>query len=449
MVETDSSDIQVMGEAPSRDRPISQKGMLFRSVLGVALEYFDFTIFATFAPFFAHQYFVQGEPGTETLSALAVFAVGFLMRPVGSVFMGGLADRHGRKAAMVLAISLTAAASLVIAFTPTFEQIGYLAPVILLIARLVQGFGHGGESTSAYTFVSEISPANRRGLYGSAYPAALILGVMSATLLGALLTTFMSETTMEAWGWRIPFLIGGVLGLVALIVRRDLEEPEAFKKVGGESASGPEGPQQSRDRYSWKAVWQQRRSLIRMFALVMTVTMGFYTWGVGATTYAISAKGAEASTAFWAGLIGQTAFLVALPLWGMFSDRFGRRINFMIAAGGLAILTFPLRGALGSELWQLAIPMAIGLVLVAAAHSVDAAFFGELFTTSVRGRAIALPLALGVALFGGTAPYLNQWTTARGTAWWFAVYTIVVCIVTFVAAATSKEVAGRDFVDDD
>lgn len=432
----------VPGRSRTR-RPVSRRGMLWRSAAGVALEYYEFTVFATFAPFFAGQFFVSGDSSTAVLSALAVFAIGFAIRPVGGILIGWFADRVGRKPSLIVAMLASATGSLVVGLTPTYASVGVAAAVILTCARLLQGLGHGAESASAYVYMAEIAKPQRRGFYSSIEPVALILGVISATLLGALLTTILSTEEMNAWGWRIPFLLGGAAAVFALWLRRDLDEPEPFKQAR-KAPAAESGPATTENTST--ALWKQRRNMIRVFFLISGVTVSFYTWGVGATSHAISAKGADPSVALWVGLAAQIVFLISLPLWGRFSDRFARRrLNYMIASLALIVLAFPLEAMTGPSAWQIFVPNAVALACLGAAMAVNVAYYCELFPTAIRARCIGIPLSLSTALFGGTAPYLNAWLVDRGAGWLFLVYTMLLCLATFIASATGPEVAGRSF----
>lgn len=423
-------------------RPVSRRGMLVRTIVGVAFEYYDFVVFATFVPFFSHQIFVQGDAAAATLSALAVFAVGFVARPLGALVLGWMADRAGRKVAMMTAMSMTAAMSLIIGFLPTYADIGVASALILTIARIIQGFGHGGEATSAYAFVAETAPRAKRGKYSSLYPMAQMSGILAATLLGAVLTSTLSQAAMSSWGWRVPFWIGAALGLFALILRRDLRESDAYV------SSQAQTPRMSLGEYS-RTVWQHRGSVFRVLALTSGMTVAYYTWAVNATSYAISSKGAPSSRALWAGVVAQVIYLAVLPLWGRFSDRFGRQRNYMISGLGLACVAIPLMALLGAETWRIILPVAIALAILGAATSAEAAFVAELVPTRVRATALALPMSGAVALFGGTAPYLNTWLSGLGKGWIFIAYAMVMALVTFVAAATSPKVSGREFSDDE
>lgn len=419
-------------------KTISRRGMLIRTIVGVTFEYYDFVIFATMIPFFAHHFFPDSDPTAAALSALVVFAVGFVARPFGAVLLGWLADRIGRKAVMVASMLLIASSSLLIAVLPTFETIGIAAAFALTAARLIQGFAYGGEAMSAYAFVAESAPKEKRGLYSSLYPFAQMSGILLATLFGAVLTTVLSAESMDQWGWRIPFFVGAVFGLFALVLRRDLQESEAFENARQEQ------PHLDASSYV-RIIWQYRGSVARIFFLTAGMAVCYYTWAVNATAYSISSHGASPTTAFWVGVVAQVIYLCALPFWGAFSDRFGRHRNYMIAGGGLALVSAPLMSLLGPSAWQMLIPMTIGLLLLGAATSAEAAYMSELVPTRVRATALAIPLSIAVGAFGGTAPYLNTWLTSTGNAWIFIVYVVVMASITFIAALTSPRVTGRDF----
>ena len=421
---------------------VGKAGSLIRTVLGIAFEYYDFTVFAIFAPFFASQFFVKGDQVAATLSALLVFAVGFAFRPLGALFFGWYADRKGRKGAMVLAMTVTASGSLLIGLSPTHAAIGTLAAVLLAVARILQGFGHGGESAGAYSYISEVSPPQRRGLWASMIPVALMIGIFMATLLGATLTTVLDSEAMADWGWRVPFIVGALLGFFALWLRRGLTESEAFEKA-----------KEQRDSDStalgfFGGMWTQRSNILRVIALTSGVTVAFYTWGVNAPAYAISTQGADSHVALWAGLIAQVVYILALPLWGALSDRWGRRPNFIVFGITMAALAFPLTWVMGGEGWRITISMAIALTMISAAMSIDPAYFAELFPTRVRASGLAFPYAMGIAFFGGTAPYLHTWMADRGTEWMFTAYSILLFLVTVFAATRSPETVGKDLVDD-
>jgi MHS family alpha-ketoglutarate permease-like MFS transporter len=395
--------------------------------IGNALEWYDWTVYAVFAPFFADQFFNSDDPSSAVLSTLVVFAVGFVVRPLGGLFFGRLADRRGRRYAMVLSMTVTAAGSLVIAVAPTYSSIGVAASALLLVGRLTQGFGLGGEIGVSYTFLAEAAPPARRGLWSSSLYVAVTTGTVAATLQGAILSGLLDHDDMAEWGWRIPFVIGALLGFYALRLRRRL--PETMTR-----------PTQS---HSLREIWRHRRAAARIIGLVMGGTVAFYTWSVAAPGYAITVKHLEPSSALWAGVVANLVFIAMLPVFGALSDRFGRKPNVLVFAVGTALVTVPLNAIIQDQAWQLAIAMSVALTLHAAISSIVPALFAELLPGHVRAAGIGFPYSVGVALFGGTAPFVQTWLADQGQAWLFQAYTIVLLAATAITILLTPEHRGR------
>ncbi|MVU81178.1 MFS transporter [Nocardia sp. ET3-3] len=422
----------------------SSRGAMIRTVLGIVLEYYDFAVFGIFTPFFAKQFFGGVGAIGATLSALTVFAVGFVFRPAGSIFFGWLADRRGRKAAMVIAMTVTAVGSLIIGITPTTATLGMAAVVILIVARILQGFGYGGENAAAYSYSAEIAPAKRRGLWMSFNGMALILGIMTATAIGAVLTTVLTTAQLESWGWRIPFIIGGFTGMFGLYLRRTLHESEAFTdhvsntvEVRAETQATP----------MFKDLWIYRSSILRVLVMTAGITVTFYSWVVHGATNAIVSYGVDKRSAFIVALVSQALYVIATPFWGRFSDRFGRRANFLVYGISTAVFAFPALWLMGSQWWQMFIVMSISLVLLSAATAANTAFYAELFPTAVRSRGVAIPYGLGIAVFGGTAPLLDTWLHSIGLSQVFTIYALVMALGAALAAWYSPETVGRSLHD--
>jgi MHS family alpha-ketoglutarate permease-like MFS transporter len=402
--------------------------------IGNALEWFDWTVYAIFAPFFAAQFFDPQEPLSALLATLAVFAVGFLMRPLGGLFFGWLADRHGRRRAMTLAMMVTAAGSLVIGLAPTYAAVGVAASLVLLLARLAQGFGLGGEIGGSHTYLAEMAPPHRRGLWSSSMYVAVTSGVLAATLLAAALTSLLGEDAVRSWGWRLPFLLGGALGVYAIHLRRSLTESPAYTREQADDDA--ERPSLAR------AMWQNRAAALRVIGLTVGGTVAYYTWAVSATGYAISVKGVDPQEALWAGVAANLVYIVALPVWGALSDRWGRRPNVIVFAVGLGVLSFPLNWMIQGEAWQLGVAMAIALVVHASVTSIVPALMAEQFPTRVRACGFAFPYSIAVALTGGTAPYLQTYLAGRGLSALFIGYSIALLAVTLATVFTLRETKG-------
>lgn len=420
--------------APPEQTPELDRARSLRAaVSGNILEWFDWTLYAIFSTYLASNFFDDSDPTSALLSTLAVFAVGFVARPFGGLVFGRLADRKGRKFTMVLTMCLMAVASLAIALIPSYESIGVWASFALLIARLTQGLAHGGEAGVSYTYVGEISPRDRRGLWGSSVFTAVTFGVMLATLVAALLTGILGKDDMSRYGWRIAFAIGAVLGLYALFLRRAASESPHFEENSDSSASAPP---------------IARKDIVKIGVLILMLSAGqnaaYYTWATFASAYAISAKGMDPNGAFIASLLAQLVVLALLPLSGHLSDKYGRRT--MAAAFGIsgAVLVLPIAAILTAQPWTLFVTQAMGLAVWCCASAMYPALMSELVPTRARAMGVGFATSLSVAIFGGTAPYLNTWLTSRDLGWVFSVYVGALCLLSLVAALIMKETKGID-----
>ncbi|MFE4498503.1 MFS transporter [Rhodococcus sp. NPDC056743] len=407
--------------------------------MGNALEWFDWAVFAIFAVYFSNQFFHSENQVSNLLSTMAVFAVGFVMRPLGGLFFGLIADRRGRKFVMVLTMCIVASASLLIAVAPTYGQIGAFASLWLLVARCLQGLAHGGEMGGSYTYIAEIARPNNRALWGSTVVMSTVAGTVLATLLGAVLRTGIDSSAMSDWGWRIPFFIGGLLGFFALYLRRGLEESDTFEE---QAASNKDSVSGSSARDALRDIWSQRGSILRVVALVGGTSVFSYTWSVNAPAYAISFHGVDDRLAMWAGVVANLVFIAALPLAAKLADRVGRRFNNFVWGIGVALLAFPLSGMLNGSAVTLVSAMALALVLQSFAASTQVAWFSELFTTKSRAAGVGIAVSIAAALFGGTAPYLNSWLTARGTPDMFTWYVVALALCVVVATYFTPETKG-------
>lgn len=423
----------------SAPQPVKARA-IFAVNMGNALEWFDWTVFAIFAVYFSNQFFNSESEVSNLLSTMAVFAVGFVMRPLGGLVFGLIADRRGRKFVMVLTMSIVAASSLLIAVAPTYGQIGAFASLWLLLVRCVQGLAHGGEMGGSYTYIAEIARPGNRALWGSTVVMSTVGGTVLATLLGAVMRTGMDSSTMSDWGWRIPFFIGGLLGFFALYLRRGLEESSTFE----EEAEGTiDGPTSSHVRDALHDIWAQRSSIVRVVALVGGTSVFSYTWSVNAPAYAISFHGVDDRLAMWSGVAANLIFIAALPLAAKFADRIGRRFNNFVWGIGVALFAIPLSGMLNGSAVSLVSAMALALVLQAFAASTQVAWFSELFTTKSRAAGVGIAVSIAAAIFGGTAPYLNSWLTSRGTPEMFTWYVIALALCVVIATYFTPETKGK------
>lgn len=415
---------------------------LVASTTGQLFEWYEWTAYAVFAPFIAAAMFNDANPVSALLATFAVFAVGFLMRPLGGIVFGRIADVKGRRHVLIVTMLLMAAASLLIGLLPSYDSIGIAASALLLLSRMVQGFAHGGESATAYSYVAEIAPPHRRGMWGSLVFVAIMGGTVVAYGIGGGITALMSESAVGDWGWRIPFLLGALFALFVLYLRRSMEESEVFDtaeavEAGAEDVSATQVVTTfSRGRMAG--------AIGLVVAMVSGITVAHYTWSSYASTFAITQRDMDAGAAFWMIFGSQLIALCTLPLWGLLSDKIGRRPVIFIFAVGTIITTPFLMGMISDQPWTLFVTSLIAMTLVAAAGSILSSFMSEAFPTKMRSAGIGFAYSLSVAVFGGSAPYLNAQFIEWDLYWLISAYIIFLCVCTIIATAVMKETRGSD-----
>jgi len=416
----------------------AQRRSLRAAAMGNILEWFDWTLYAVFSTYLAAHLFDNSEPASALLATLAVFAVGFLARPIGALLFGRLADKKGRKFVLIATISTISASSLLIAVIPDYATIGIWSSVLLVAARLLQGFAHGGESGVSYTYVSEIAPAARRGLWSSSVFVAVTVGVMMATVLGAGFNLMLGQATVSDWGWRLAFVIGALLGLLVLVLRRGAIETEEFEAVLEEKRDAPVA-----DTRGWTA-GKRFKAGVLVILLACGHNCAYYVWAIFASSLAISDRGMDPTAAFTASILAQAVAIVALIGWGRLSDRIGRR-PLIIGFGVAAILTFyPLSALISDEPWTLFVAQAAGMSVWAMGAGMYPAMISELFPTSIRATSVSIATSISVALFGGTAPYLLTWTAQIGQPGLFWVWTSVLAALAVLGGLLMNETRGSD-----
>ncbi|MFB9909502.1 MFS transporter [Allokutzneria oryzae] len=417
--------------APSTMDTAKRRRGLVAASIGNGLEWFDWNAYAIFAVYFSTQFFPKGSDGvTATLSTLAVFAVGFFFRPLGGMLLAAFTDRHGRRAGLTLSVLLMAGGSLVIAVSPTYEQVGVLAPALLLLGRIAQGLSTGGEFAAASTYLAELAPPGRRGLYSSFIYVSNVLGTLAATLLATVLVGLLGKQGLIDGGWRIPFAVGALLGVYGLYLRRTLEETEAYLAAGRERKVA---------RPTLEVLRRYPVAALRVVGFTAGATIAYYTFAVYLPTFAKSAHKVDETSALWASTAAQVLMIVALPLFGALSDRIGRRPLLIAFAVGYVLFVVPIFAMLGPSAWSLFIAMTLGLLLFALYGAVAPTAMAELFPTEVRTAGIGLPYALTVAIFGGTAPLVVEQLGAVGLVHLYPWYIAVLCLVSLVVFLTARE----------
>jgi MHS family alpha-ketoglutarate permease-like MFS transporter len=424
-------------------RPSSRANL--RSILsgsaGNLVEYFDWYVYASFSLYFAPVFFPSGSRTVQLMNTAAVFAIGFLVRPIGGLLLGGLADRKGRKTALIFSVLLMGGGSLLIVLTPGYDRIGMFAPAMLLFARILQGISLGGEYGTSATYLSEIAPAHRRGFYSSFQYVTIIMGQLLALgLLILLQRALLTEQQLSDWGWRIAFLVGAVLSAFAIYLRRTMEEPEAFTRARSSPRRG-----------DLRELLRYPRELFTVLALTAGGTVSFYCFTTYMQKYLVNTTGFTTADATLMASIALLVFMIIQPLFGLLSDFTGRRA-MLIAFGVLATLfTVPILSALavpqsfGSALgWYLA-----GVLITTGYTSINAIFKAELFPVHVRALGVALPFAIAVSLFGGTAEYVALWLKNAGHEEWFYYYVSALACFCLIVSLTMKDTKATSRLDRD
>ncbi|MCI2420799.1 MFS transporter [Saccharopolyspora sp. K220] len=410
---------------------------ILAGTIGNTVEWVDWALYSIFVKIIADEFFPRSDGAVGLLSTLAVFAVGFVMRPVGAAVLGAYADRYGRKKGLTLTIGLMAGASFVIALTPNYDTIGIFASIILLIARLLQGFSAGGEFGSSSAFLVESTVPGRRAFAGSWQQVSVGGGTLIASLLGTVLTSVLSDDALHSWGWRLAFVIGGLLGLIGLWLRVSVEDTESFTAMttGGRAKANP-----------LKAMFREHPvAALRVVGITIAGTLTYYIWITYLPTYAHITTGIPLNQALLSQTLCLIVFIVLLPFAGMLSDRIGRKPTMSAFAAGFVVLAWPLLAALDGSFVMLVVVQLIGMLLILGYSANCAVIMAEQFPPEVRATGIALPYALAVALFGGTAPYITTWLSESGYRDQLWIYVSVAALVSLVVYLTMPETKNKEF----
>lgn len=417
-----------------------------RSIVGGSagnlIEWYDWYVYSFFTLYFAPAFFPEGDRTAQLLSAAAVFAVGFLMRPIGAWLMGIYADRKGRKAGLSLSVALMCGGSLMIAATPTYHSIGTLAPALLVLARLLQGLSLGGEYGASATYLSEMAGRSRRGFFSSFQYVTLIGGQLAAAMVLIVLQLLLTEAELEAWGWRIPFVIGGILAVFVFYIRRRMAETESFRNAQAAHIQGGDIESGAALRSSgWSLVKHHPREALLVMALTAGGTLAFYAYSIYGQKFLVNTSGFDRETATRISTAALFLFMLIQPLGGMLSDRIGRKP--MMIAFGIAgtLLTYPIFVALeGVRSPLAAFGLLFGaLVIVTGYTSINAVVKAELFPAHIRALGVALPYALANTIFGGTAEYVALWFKDQGIERGFYVYVTIMIALSLIAYARMRD----------
>jgi MHS family alpha-ketoglutarate permease-like MFS transporter len=409
---------------------------LVSASIGNAVEWFDWTVYATFLVYFSTQFFPKDNEALALIGTTSAYALAFFFRPLGGWLLGRFADLHGRKAGMLLTILLMAGGSLVIAILPTYGAVGWLAPVLLLLARIAQGMSLGGEVSNASAYLAEIAPPERRGRYSAFFYISTGTSLLAASLLGVLLTNVLDKDQLNSYGWRIAFAAGGLLGLIGLWLRRSLSETDQFEENAAK-ARATKNP-------LWLTVREHPRAVLQLIGFTVLNTLSYYTFFSALTPFAIKFRGADSNQVFIALSIGTALFVALCYPFGALSDRFGRKPQMLVWSAGLAVLVVPLSFLVRNSLFSLTVVFCVGLGLYALLASIAPAIMSELFPTELRATGIGAWYNITVATFGGTAPLVITALSNAGHPLWFFWYVSAGAVIAFIATLTLRETNGTD-----
>ncbi|MEG0477490.1 MAG: MFS transporter [Raoultibacter sp.] len=420
------------------------KKVALSSFLGNFIEWFDYATYSYFAVIIAKVFFPTEDPAVALMQTFGVFAISFLLRPIGAIFWGSLGDKKGRKWALSTSIFLMTGATFLIGLLPGYGAIGLLAPILLLVLRMVQGFSASGEYAGAATFLAEYAPANKRGVYCSIVPASTAVGLLVGSMFATVMYGLLDPASVEAWGWRIPFLLAGPLGLIAHYIRTRLEDSPTYKAMHKVVAKADEAPHPIRDLLK-----NHMRELIISFGAAMLNAVGFYTVLTYLPTYLFEVVKMDHTQSTMITTICLVAYVAFIFGMGHLSDKFGRKRMMITACVSFIIFTVPAFMLLNTgDFFTVLIVELVLCAILTVNDGTLSSYLTETFPTEVRYSGFALSFNMANALFGGTAPFIaTALISATGSGLAPAWYMVGVSCIALVAMILSHEHTGKELAD--
>jgi MHS family alpha-ketoglutarate permease-like MFS transporter len=399
--------------------------------LGNLVEWYDWYVYSAFTLYFSGAFFPSDNQTVQLLNTAGIFAIGFLMRPIGGWLMGSYADKKGRKAALTLSVLLMSVGSLMIALVPGYKQIGVAAPLILVIARIIQGLSVGGEYGTSATYLSEMATKKHRGFYSSFQYVTLIMGQLIALgVLVSLQRVFLSPAQLHQWGWRIPFGIGAVLAVTVMYLRRSMQESVDL-----------DDNKQNTTRGTLKSLMQHPRAVLLVIGLTIGGTVAFYTFTTYMQKFLVNTSGFSKDSATLISALTLGVFMLLQPVFGLLSDKIGRK-PLLIGFGILgALTTYPIMTSLSTtkDFWPAFALIMCALVIVSGYTSINAVVKAELFPANVRALGVGFPYAIAVSLFGGSAEYIALDFKDNHHQEWFYWYVTICIVISLVLYITMND----------
>lgn len=418
---------------PEGGRPRSLSKVVVAAGAGHFVEWFDFGLYGTLATAISLHFFKSGNPQAALLSAFAIFGAGFVMRPLGGLFFGSMGDRIGRRSTLALVVLITSGATALMGILPTWQSVGVVAPFLLVVLRLVQGFAAGGESSGATALLAEYAPANRRGFVSSFVDVFGFLAFVVGAGLVLAFTALLGEDALNSWGWRVLFLVAAPLGLVSLYLRLKLEDTPEFKAVKSKGKVVG-NPLRTSLRTSWKA-------LLFCICFVVVKAVGHWTLQTFMPSYLQNDLGYSAISSYGALVVALLFIILMVPIFGLISDKIGRRPVMIAGCAGFIVLTYPalVLMSTGHFLAAAGALMLLGLFMAAFDGAMSAAM-AELFPTNIRYGSMAIAYNVSVAIFGGITPFFATFLiTSTGNRFAPAFYVMAAALVTLIAVLRARE----------
>lgn len=439
-----------MASASSAPPPAANlKRIVTASLIGTTIEWYDFFLYGSAAALvFNKLFFPDSDPLVGTLLSFLTYAVGFAARPLGALVFGHYGDRLGRKKLLVLSLLLMGGATFAIGLLPTHATIGTAAPVLLTVLRLVQGFALGGEWGGAVLLVSEHGDARRRGFWASWPQTGAPAGQLLATGVLSLLTAVLSDAAFTSWGWRVPFLLSGVLVIVGLWIRLSVDESPVFQQALAQAAARK--AETATEKLPLVAVLRHHwRDVLVAMGARMAENISYYVITAFILVYATTSAGVSKQTALNAVLIASAVHFAVIPLWGALSDRVGRRPVYLLGAAGVGLWMFPFFSLIDTGgFGNLIVAVTVGLVLHGAMYAPQAAFFSEMFATRMRYSGASIGAQFASVAAGAPAPLIaTALLSDYGSSTPIALYVIAAAVLTLVAVGVAKETRHRDLTD--
>lgn len=422
--------------------PLSRKERT-TAIVGVCsgnlVEWYDFFIYAYTSIYFASLFFPAGDQTSQLLATAGIFAVGFFMRPLGGWIFGYIADTRGRKISMIISVFMMCGGSLMIAIMPTYATVGVAAPVLLVVARMMQGLSVGAEYGTGATYISEVSRAGRRSFYGSFQYMTIIAGQLLALLTVALLQLLLSEQDLKAWGWRVPFLIGAFASIVVVYLRRTMRETATAQDM------------KCKESGSIKALMQHKRAVLLTFTITIGCSLYFYTFTAYMQKFLVVSVGIPAPKVSFIMAAALVIFMLCQPIFGMLADKIGVRRSMIIFGVLSTCLVIPLMSAikLAQDPYYAFALVVAGLLIAAFYTPVTGVLKADFYPPTVRALGVGLPYAVGAAMFGGSAEYVALTFRSLGGEQYFYLYVAAIAGVTLISSLLMPELRKHGYLDGD